>query len=84
MIPYLPKEHPDIPDSYGIKVFYLSGKIDEFELASHKLNSQTLIFEFVTKEDIWHWVPMANVCNIEFDNRFSKLIALKEKSEVKN
>ena len=76
-VPYLPKEDQSLPDNYGFKITYLTGKTEEFELANHVYNTQSQLLEFATKDDIWHWVPITNVCKVEFDSRFSKIVAYK-------
>lgn len=76
---FLPKENHDLPDNYGIKIFYISGKMEEFELAEHSLNKDTGMLEFWTKDDVCNWVIISNIQRIEFDKRFSKLVAIKNK-----
>lgn len=78
MIPYLNKEHQDLPDYYTIKVFYLSGGREEFELASHRLDAESKILEIRTKDDLCMWVLLENVNRVEFDKNFSKIISIKE------
>ncbi len=77
--PYLPKTNQNIPDNYGVKIYYVTGKVETFELASHTFTKDTGLFEFTTKEDLWNWVPMSSVQRIEFDKRFSEMMAIKEK-----
>lgn len=77
--PFLPKVSSDMPDNYGVKIMYVTGKEEVFELASHNFVKETGTFEFVTKDDIWSWVPMSSVQRIEFDKRFSKIMAIREK-----
>ena len=69
--PYLPKVNQNLPDNYGVKIYYVTGKIETFEPASHNFNKSSGLFEFATKEDIWNWVPMSSVQRLEFDKRFS-------------
>ncbi len=77
--PYLPKANQNLPDNYGVKIYYVTGKVETFELASHNFAKETGLFEFTTKEDLWSWVPMSSVQRIEFDKRFSQMMAEKEK-----
>jgi hypothetical protein len=37
--------------------------------------------EYVTKDDLWGWVPISSIQRLEFDKRFSKIIAIKNKQE---
>jgi len=39
------------------------------------------ILEFVTHEDKWCWIPLANIQRLEFDKNFSKIIAIHEQSK---
>ena len=82
-LPFIPKDDQDLPDNYGMKVFYVNGKFEEFELAQHRLNEKTLSIEFVTKDDIWSWVPLSSIQRLEFDKRLSKMVAIKAKMELK-
>lgn len=78
-LPFIPKEDPEIPDHYGMKVLYVNGKMEEFELAQHLLNEKTLSIEFATKDDLWNWIPLSSIQRLEFDKRMSKIVALKSK-----
>jgi hypothetical protein len=71
------KQVENLPDSYALTLFYIDGKSESFEIASHNLGDKVL--EFVTSEDVWHWVQMMNLKRVEFDKRFSKMIELKKK-----
>ena len=77
--PFIPKQDQELPDNYGVKICYVSLPCEEFEIASHRLNDG--LFEFETKDDLWNWVPMTSVARIEFDKRFSKIMAVKEKRD---
>lgn len=81
--PFLKKMFDGVPDNYGVKIIYVTGSEETFELASHTLTKETGTFEFVTKDDVWHWVPLSNVQRIEFDKRFSKIIDIREKELMK-
>lgn len=83
ILPFVPKIFNDLPDSYGVKITYITGKEESFELASHVLNKDLGIFEFATKDDVWNWVPVSSVQRIEFDKRFSKIMSVKEKESAK-
>lgn len=76
---FLQKDHPDLPDIFTVKIYYVTGKVEEYEIASHYLVHQTKTYEFVTKDDLWHWVPLAGVLRFEFDKRWSKIVAIKQK-----
>lgn len=73
------KQIEQLPDNYALVVHFIDGKSETFEAASHKLGPQ--ILEIATSDDLWHWIQMANVKRIEFDRRFSKIIALRTAQE---
>jgi len=72
---FIPKEHPDLPDNYSIEISYLDGSKESIEAASHRLGDKFL--EVATKEDKFIWVFQEGVKRIEFDKRFSKIVAIK-------
>ncbi len=74
---FLPKEDQELPDAYGITVMFVTGKREEYEVASHRIKDAVL--EFVTSMDEWHLLPMSSVLELKFDKRFSKVVALREK-----
>jgi len=80
-LPFIPKDHPDIPNNYGLKVSYLTGKIEEYELVSHLIHPETSLFQFSTKEELIYWVPLSSVTKIEFDKRFSKMMEIKSQTK---
>lgn len=79
--PFIPKTNSELPDSYGLKVFYVTGKSEEFEVAQHNLNKECGMLEFATKDDLWNWVPLSSVLRIEYDKRLSQIIALRDKKQ---
>jgi hypothetical protein len=75
------KEDQDLPDTFTAKIYYVTGKADELELAfMSQINNGVL--EVVTKDDIWSWIFVNNVQRIEFDKNFSKIIAINEKKRA--
>mgnify|MGYP003528193523 CR=1 FL=1 len=78
----LNKENPDLPDFYKIEVHYYQGSKDEFEAVSHSLLKETRTLELVTKDDLWHLIPLATVKRISFDRNFSKIVELKKSKKV--
>lgn len=80
---FLPKEDQSLPDNYSVSIFYISGKHEVIELASHNLNKECGLLELWTKDDICSWVVMANIQRIEFDKNFSKMVAIKQKMDKK-
>lgn len=81
-LPFVPKQDQDIPDSYSMIVHFNDGKKCEFDVASHRLVMESRMIEFVTKDDQWNWVPLIAVHRIEFDKRFSKIIAINNKRKA--
>lgn len=83
VLPFIQKENGGLPDSYGAKIFYVTGKQDEFELASHTLIQATGMIELVTEDDRFHLIPFSSIQRLEFDKRFSKIVALKQQETKK-
>lgn len=79
MLPFLNKSDSQIPDTFGIKIFYLDGKSEDYEIANRWVANG--MFEFVTQDDIWHFIPMSAIKRVEYDKNFSKMVALKEKAK---
>lgn len=80
--PFIPKDNPDIPDRYGMKITYVTGKVEEIVAAQHFSPNEQGILDICTQEDRWLWINMQNVLKIEFDKNFSKLIELANKREA--
>lgn len=45
MTPFIPKAHPDLPDNYGVTIFFMSGKEKQLEVASHKVVNTVVIYD---------------------------------------
>lgn len=80
---FIPKEDPEIPDAFGMTIHYVTGKKEEFEVAERGPVDGGLM-SFVTKDDIWHLVVIQNIVRIEYDKRYSKLVAINEKKRNEN
>lgn len=98
---FIPKEDPELPDWYGIKVWYHGEKDpQEFEAAGHQIIDKiwvpentldgsmgfkyggamaTPYIEIRTKDDLFHMIPFSSYKKIEFDKRYSQVVALREK-----
>lgn len=101
LIQHIPKEDPDLPDSYGVQVWYHGEKEPiTLELASHTIVDKIWLpeklpdgrvgykfggslpspyLEYKTKDDIFGIIPMTSFKRVEFDKRYSKIDALREK-----
>ncbi len=82
MRPYIPKDDQRLPDSYGLELTLLSGKIEKFDVASHKTIKDMGYFELVTKDDEWYLFPINNILKIKFDKDFSKIVSLAETKQA--
>lgn len=76
---FIPKDHPDLPDNYSMKVQFTTGTEMELELASHHVDFQNGILECRTKDDEIVWIRMTQVNSIQFDKRFSRVIEIRQK-----
>jgi len=93
------KDNQEIPDFYKMKIYYITGTVEEFDVAQHNLIDKILwiedkqikgwealsspYFRFVTRDDIWNEIPISSIRRIEYDKNYSKLIALREKEAKK-
>jgi len=91
---WVPKEDQELPDNYKITVYYVNGKKEELEFASHTIIDKVIIpideninkyepascayLEYVTKDDLWGWIPMSSIQRLEFDKNFSKIVGIRE------
>lgn len=71
----LAKEHPDIPDCYGIKIVYITGGEDKFEVVKHFPIKDGFI-EFWDTDEQLHLIPISSIKHLVFDKRWAKLISL--------
>lgn len=78
---FVPKQDNRIPDSYKLTIHFVNGVKETFEVAKAVLSPDKKIYDFVTKDDEWHWIMMDNVLRIDFDKDFSKMIAIHEEIE---
>lgn len=83
ILPFIPKENDKLPDHYGATIFYITGDRESFDLASHRFVKESTSFELCTKEDIWEIIPLSSIKKIQFDKKFSSIIAIKDEMESK-
>ena len=99
VVPFFNKDNPELPDNYSMKILYVNGKTEELELASHIIRDKVTVpidevlnkyevascpfIEYVTKDDIWGWIPLSSIQRLEFDKNFSKIIAIKTEEDLK-
>lgn len=83
MRPFIPKDDERFPDHYGIIIHYVTGKKDDFE-GLHYIIKETSTIEIVTKDDVWNLIPISSILRIEFDKRFSTVVALRDDARRKN
>ena len=81
--PFLPKEDQRLPNSYGIKVFYVDGTAEEFNAAAHRPDHANGILEIWTSDDLCRWIFMPHVLKLQFDKNFSKMVAIKAELDRK-
>jgi len=75
---FIPKEDQDLPDSFKIIITYVTGKTDEFDVVS-TLPPKNGILELWTTDDECRYIIVENICKIEFDKEFSKVVAINKK-----
>ncbi|HCU24359.1 MAG TPA: hypothetical protein DF383_05015 [Deltaproteobacteria bacterium] len=70
------KEHPDLPDFYGITVHFRNGDSKKFEVAQHSYLQNPARLEFVTHDNHWNCILWDSVAWLEFDKAFSKVVEI--------
>lgn len=86
-LPFVKKQNDSLPDYYGIKIIYLNGETREFE-GIHFPAIEKGVIEILTKDDRWHLIPLSSILTIDFDKKFSQVVAtrqqmMKEKNDSK-
>lgn len=92
---HLKKDHPDLPDKYGVKITRISGKVDEYEVALHRYIDKIPFFDDngrIVRFEV-NPVPMIELVlfedkllqiptaniEIEFDKRYLKILDIGKK-----
>ena len=84
VLPFIPKQDQELPDTYTIKFFFHDGRASlDLEVAQHRIICGDAVFEYVTKDDIWGLVPLTSIKRMEFDKNFSRVMACRAKHKVK-
>lgn len=74
----VPKEHPEMPDFYGVTVYYKEGGSEKFKIATKYYSSEFNYLELRTAEDKFIVIPFNSIRKMEFDGKFTKIVQLKE------
>lgn len=81
---FLPKDDQRLPDYYGIKVEYITGKVREYKVASHTFLDALRAIEIKTFDNEFIVIPLDNIM-LTFDKEFTKVIDIKtEMAKKKN
>ena len=78
VLPFIPKSNSKLPDHFGMKIFYVDGTNESFDVASFRIIKETNSLELVTKDDIWSLLILSSIRRIEFDKDYSKVIAVRK------
>lgn len=81
--PFLPKEHPGLPDSYMVTVKYHDGREEQFELVNHVFMFTGGYIELCTVQGEFIVIPATAYRTIRFDSRWSKIVEIKKEIEAK-
>lgn len=91
---FIPKDQKDIPDSYKMKISYITGAVDEIEVVQHSIIDKVSnggevfgvsfapIVEYLTIKNTWGWIPISSIKRLDFDENCTKLMEL-AKNKVK-
>ncbi len=77
LLPFIKRDHEDLPPFVGLTIFYLDGKSEEYEVAGWPVVEGCL--RLMTKDDMYHHIPLSAIKRISFDKRYSKMVAIKSK-----
>ena len=85
---FIPKDHMELPDAYGMTVFFLDGKTETYEVASHRSLLYGLspskefvrvdMIELCLSDDRYILIPHTSISRIEFDKRYSKVLEIQK------
>lgn len=78
---FLPKQDQRLPDAYEMTIQFADGTKRTFECASHHMAQYGI--EIVQSEDLFAFLPYYSIKSIDFDKRFSKIVALKQEAETR-
>lgn len=77
LLPFIKKDHEDLPHHVGLEVFYLDGKSESFEVSEWPIFDGCLCL--ITADDMYHRIPMTAIKKLSFDKRYSNMVAIKAK-----
>lgn len=84
---FIPKDHPELPDCYGLIVEYIDGRSETIEIVSHSINGtaehQKNLVSFTTHDDEFGWIPLYNVKKVKLDKRWTKILEIKREMAFK-
>ena len=77
-MPFIPKDHPDLPDFYNIKISFVDGTSEEIEVVSHKLMMECALpfLELFRKDDTFFLAPLSSIKKYELDKSYTKILEL--------
>lgn len=69
------KQDSEIPDAYGMTIYFRNGHQETFEVASHAYvqDMNPPFLEIITHDNKWNTILWEVVSRVEFDKRYSKL-----------
>lgn len=72
VLPFIPKENPDVPDHWKMKINYITGKQEDFDVVKQEIQKEILMF--MTKDELINWVPVSSILRIEFNKDFTRTL----------
>jgi hypothetical protein len=78
---FIPKDNQEMPDSYNVKIYYITGKTDDFCVVSLFPIPQTQTIEIWLKDDLMLLIPIQSILKIEYDKKWSKIVEISKKEK---
>lgn len=79
-----PKLTPGMPDSYGIKVTFITGKTLDYTVVAHSWLYEGQVLSIMTTDDEGKMLPMSSILEVTFDRTFQRIVEMKQKLEGKS
>lgn len=78
----MPKSDPTLPDNWKVTIFYLDGKMDEFEVVGQHLFVQDGYWKFDLTNDAIRLVYVHSIRGIAFDENYRAVLEAKARAEA--
>lgn len=77
----IPKDIQELPDNFNIKIYYVTGKIDDLCVVSLVPIRITQTIEIWTSENIMLLIPIQSILKIEYDKNWTKIVEINRQNK---